>query len=150
MRDLRDGFTTFLLETRGEKSKTKMSCSGHILQFEEGEEVIVQGKWDVDPVFGAQLKDVVVKSTPLDKPKLLQVILRSGFGIGVITAQNIVEQLGEEICGPGTIEEGLSDRLMLIRGINRKQADGLTLLLKRHQYEQELYEYMLEIGRAHV
>lgn len=146
MRDLRDGYTTFLLETKGDRSKNKISCSGHILQFEEGEEVIVQGKWDADPVFGAQLKEVVVKSTPLDKPKLLQVILRSGFGIGVIAAQNIVEQLGEEICGPGTIEEGLSDRLMLIRGINRKQADGLTLLLKSHQYEQELYEYMLAHG----
>lgn len=97
IRDLRDGFTSFLLETKNTHERKHYHCTGNILSFEEGEKITVQGTWETNQIFGLQIKDVVVRRPPMDSSALLQFLLTSGLDIGVMTAKNVVEHFGEQL-----------------------------------------------------
>lgn len=145
MRDLRDGYTSFILEVQNENKRKKYYCSGNILPIEEGEHIIVQGKWEIDQLYGPQIKDVIIKRPPMDKNGLLKLILSSGLGLGTATARNIVENFGEQLI-QNSLDEELENRMVLLRGITRKQCQQILNRLRNQNNQQELYEYLVRHG----
>lgn len=141
MRDLRDGFTTFLVTAEG----NKIVCSGTILPIEDGTKIIVEGEKEHHPVFGTQIKNAKVRRQPLDCQELLKVILNGKIGIGTGTARRIVEQFGSRLIG-GDVGEHMENCLVLLRGVNRKQAHALVTLLNQQNMEQQLYDYIEKHG----
>ena len=141
MRDLRDGFTTFFVAAHGKK----IACSGTILPIENGTKIIVQGEEEIHPVFGLQVKNARVRKQPLDHNELLKVILSGKLGIGVAVARRIVDQFGD-ILIKGKLSDQVENSLVLLRGVNRKQAHALIVLLNKQQAEQELYDYLEKHG----
>ena len=145
IRDLRDGFTSFLLETKNTHERKHYHCTGNILSFEEGEKITVQGTWETNQIFGLQIKDVVVRRPPMDSSALLQFLLTSGSDIGVMTAKNVVEHFGEQLT-QHDLDEGLEDKMVLLRGLTRKQCQSLLHKLRNRYTQQELYEYIVKHG----
>ena len=145
MRDLRDGFTSFLLEIKNMHERKHYHCSGNILPFEEGEKITVQGTWETNQIFGLQIKDAVVKRPPMDSAALLQFLLSSGLGIGVMTAQNIIDHFGKRLACYD-LDEALENQMVLLRGLTRKQCQELLHKLRNRYTQQELYDYIVKHG----
>lgn len=145
MRDLRDGYTSFILEVESENKRKKYYCSGNILPVEEGEIIIVQGKWEVDPIYGPQMKDVIIRRPPMDKNSLLRLILSSSLGIGVAAARSIVEAFGEQLTQE-SLDEDLENRMVLLRGVTRRQCQQIINRVRTQSKQQELYEYLIKHG----
>ena len=60
-------------------------------------------------------------------------------------ARRSVDQFGD-ILIKGKLSDQVENSLVLLRGVNRKQAHALIVLLNKQQAEQELYDYLEKHG----
>lgn len=142
IRDIRDGYTSFLIKTEQEKI---IFCTGNILPLEEGIHVKVRGNLQTDNLHGKQLTHTDVKRVFLDENDLLRYILKSNAGIGVTVAKEMIRLIGPTLL-EDALEINFEERLLKIRGIRRLQAQKITAVLRKQQLEQSLFDYLLRHG----
>lgn len=143
IRDLRDGYTSFLVKSNEDRGKL-IFCTGNILPLEEGIRVRVNGRWEQNGS-GWQITNAKVKRIFLDENDVLMYLLKSNVGIGAAKAKEIVTILGLDAV-EYTMTCDIEEQLLKVRGVHRLQAKKIIGHLRKHEYEQSFFDYLILHG----
>ncbi len=111
----------------------------------EGENIIATGKWVLHRVYGRQFQcEMYEKSMPSDVAAIFK-YLSSGAvkGIGMITAQRIVDMFGEKSL---EIIESEPEKLEKIKGISPKKAQEISACIKEQHGVRSLLLFFQRYG----
>ncbi|MCR4441939.1 MAG: ATP-dependent RecD-like DNA helicase [Peptococcaceae bacterium] len=112
-----DNFMVANFKTRGETIR----ITGPMFGISEKEEITVRGQWVVHPIYGRQFKvETWEKVIPTQRTEVIRYL---GNLVGKVTAQNIVDCLGEN-CISTILEQG-PGCLLPISGIAEKRAQRI-------------------------
>ena len=135
-----NGYTVLRLLTLEGEVITVVGC---IPCVAPGEHLTVSGVWEQHPQHGEQLKAVELeRSLPVDEEEIVS-YLSSGVckGVGVVTAQRIVDRFGVETLD---ILEREPERLSLIKGITAKKAQEIAEGFRRHMGLRRLMAFLAQ------
>jgi len=111
----------------------------------EGENIIATGKWVTHKAYGPQFQcEMYEKSMPADVAAILK-YLSSGAvkGIGMITAQRIVDMFGEKSL---EVIEKEPEKLVQIKGISPKKAEEISACIKEQYGVRSLLLFFQSYG----
>ena len=135
-----NGYTVLRLLTLEGEVITVVGC---IPCVAPGEHMTVSGLWETHPQHGEQLKALELeRSLPEDEEEIVS-YLSSGTikGVGVITAQRIVDRFGLETLD---ILEREPEKLSQIRGITAKKAQEIGALFRQHMGLRRLMAFLAQ------
>ena len=135
-----NGYTVLRLLTEEGEVITVVGC---IPCAAPGERLTVSGQWEVHSQHGEQLKAVELERyLPRDEDEIFN-YLCSGVckGVGVITAQRIVDRFGVETLD---ILEREPEKLSLIRGITAKKAQEIAASFRQHMGLRRLMDFLAQ------
>ena len=135
-----NGYTVLRLLTLEGEVITVVGC---IPCVAPGEHMTVSGIWETHPQHGEQLKALELeRSLPEDEEEIVS-YLSSGTikGVGVITAQRIVDRFGLETLD---ILERQPEKLSQIRGITAKKAQEIGALFRQHMGLRRLMAFLAQ------
>lgn len=113
----KDDFMVANFRTRGETIR----ITGPMFGINEKEEITVRGEWVVHPIYGRQFKvETWEKVIPTQRTEVIRYL---GNLVGKVTAQNIVDCLGEN-CTSVILEQG-PGCLLPVSGIAEKRAQRI-------------------------
>ncbi len=130
-------FGVFILKTDGEEVKV----SGPLGHLQEGERVILRGKWKVGP-YGREfsVEEVVSRSIGALEKFIASSPVK---GIGKATARKIVERFGEDTVRV-ILEE--PEKLKEVFGVSEKKAEALHRFFVEAGREREALIFLLGLG----
>ncbi len=130
-------FGVFILKTEGEEVK----ISGPIGHLQEGERVVLRGKWRTGP-YGREfsVEEVVRRSIGALEKFIASSPVK---GIGKVTARRIVERFGED-----TVKVILEEphRLKEVSGVTEEKAEALHHFFVKAGKEREALIFLLGLG----
>ena len=144
-RDLKSGYTVFVLSVNYTGTKKDITCTGEILPIQDNTQIHVTGCWEESRLYGRRLVDAKITKLPTDKTEMLRYLVSGSFGFGISAAQEIVSLFGFDPA------QYLSNPLMetelrKIRGVTQAGAHKLLEQLKAQQRETQLYFFLIEHG----
>ena len=138
-----NGYSVINLQCDG----SKVVVVGTIHSVKPGENLEVMGKWTVHRIYGKQfLADEFTRSMPAENEAMIR-YLASGFvkGIGILTAQRIVEQFGSETWD---IIRETPVRLSEIKGISIAKAISVGEAIKNQKSLTETILFFTKFGMS--
>lgn len=130
-------FSGDLTQNKDDGRKMYFTAVGFFSYVEEGERVILKGKWTVHSSFGRQLSVTAVLPVTLHTTQEIRAYLSSGIisGIGPKTADAIVDQFGEETL---RILRDEPEALSKIRGISLPKAREIAARMNQKEDFRDL------------
>ena len=135
-----NGYTVLRLLTLEGEVITVVGC---IPCVAPGEHMTVSGVWETHPQHGEQLKALELeRSLPEDEEEIVSYLSSGNLkGVGVITAQRIVDRFGVETLD---ILEREPEKLSLIRGITAKKAQEIAASFRQHMGLRRLMAFLAQ------
>ena len=138
-----NGFTVLRLRTRS--SREPVDVVGNLPAVQPGEVLSLRGRWQTDPVHGAQFRLVAAEVRP---PAALDDVVRYlGSGLirqlGPVLAQRIVDTFGERTL---EILDAQPHRVREVPGIGPQRAQSLAAAWKEHRALRAVAAFLSEHG----
>lgn len=144
-RDLKTGYTIFVLSVDYSGKKKDITCMGEILSIQENTQLHVTGCWEESRLYGRQLVNAKVTKLPCSKAEMLRYLVSGSFGFGISVAQEIVSLFGFDP-DKYLADPFMEKELRKIRGVTSDGAHKLLEQLKAQQRETQLYFFLMEHG----
>ncbi len=123
----------------------EITLIGNLPFVSTGESIRAFGFWEEHPVYGIRFKSTKVERVMPSDTDGMRLFLSSGIisGVGVATAQKIVNEFGEDALN---VIQNEPEKLAKIRGITKTKAESISASFIEHRDCVETVMYMQQYG----